>query len=207
MPYTLVTGPNAEPVTLADAKTHLRVIDSSEDALISMMIEAARRHAEMVTQRQIITATWKLVLDAFPGPSLIGVPPGVGYSLPAHAILLEKSPVASVISIKYLDMSGVQQTMPATDYTVDTSSEPARITPVFGKIWPIPLPQIGSVEITFQAGYGGPAAVPAGIKQWMLVRIGSLYENREEVALMNRGKLEPLPFIDGLLDPYRVVTY
>jgi uncharacterized phiE125 gp8 family phage protein len=132
------------------------------------------------------------------------VPAGVPFSLPGHAILLNKSPVQSVTSIKYLDMSGVQQTMPPTDYVVDTSTEPARITPVFGKIWPISLPQIGSVEITFIAGY---SAVPEGIKSWIKLRVASLFENREEVALMNRGKVELLPYVDGLLDPYRVVTY
>jgi uncharacterized phiE125 gp8 family phage protein len=135
---------------------------------------------------------------------LIGVPAGVSFSLPGHAILLNKSPVQSVTSIKYLDMSGVKQTMPPTDYVVDTSTEPARITPVFGKIWPISLPQIGSVEITFIAGY---SAVHEGIKSWIKLRVASLFENREEVALMNRGKVEMLPYVDGLLDPYRVVTY
>jgi uncharacterized phiE125 gp8 family phage protein len=204
MPYVLVTPPASEPVTLEEAKLHLRVDVLDDDALISALISAARQHAEMITQRQFVTATWKLVLDAFPGPSLIGVPAGVSFSLPGHAILLNKSPVQSVTSIKYLDMSGVKQTMPPTDYVVDTSTEPARITPVFGKIWPISLPQIGSVEITFIAGY---SAVHEGIKSWIKLRVASLFENREEVALMNRGKVEMLPYVDGLLDPYRVVTY
>ena len=60
--------------------------------------------------------------------------------------------------------------------------------------------------MTFDAGYGNPADVPEGLKSWMLLRIGSLYQNREEVAAMARGKIDPLPFIDGLLDPYRMVT-
>lgn len=204
MPYILVTPAASEPVSLVEAKAHLRVDVTDDDLLITSLISSARLHAEMVTQRQFVTATWKLVLDAFPGPSLMGVPAGVPFSLPGHAVLLNKSPVQSVTSIKYLDMAGVQQTMPSTDYTVDTSTEPARITPVFGKIWPISMPQIGAVEITFNSGY---SAVPEGIKSWIKLRIASLYENREEVALMNRGKIEPLPFVDGLLDPYRVVTY
>lgn len=217
MPYVLVTPPAAEPVTLAEAKLHLRVDVADDDALITALISAARQHAEMITQRQLVTATWKLVMDAFPGNSQMGVPAGRMFSLPGHAILLNKSPVQSVTSIKYLDMGGVQQTMPSTDYVVDTSTEPARITPVFGKIWPISLPQIGAVEITFTAGYGAPngatppvwspSTVPEGIKAWMKVRIGSLYQHREELAVIQAGKIEPLPFIDGLLDPYRVVIY
>jgi hypothetical protein len=46
--------------------------------------------------------------------------------------------------------------------------------------------------------------VPEGLRNWILLRTGSLYENREEVAILNRGKVEELPFVDGLLDPYRV---
>ena len=205
MPLQLVTPPAEEPVSLADAKLHLRVDFTDDDTLITALIAAARQAAETLTGRQIVTARWKLVLDSFPGPSLMGVPAGDPFSLPGHAILIPKSPVSSLVSIQYLDMSGTLQTMPATDYTVDAACEPARITPVFGKIWPISLPQIGAVTVTFDAGYGPATSVPEGIKSWIKLRIGSLYAHREEVALINRGKIEALPFIDGLLDPFKVV--
>jgi hypothetical protein len=94
--------------------------------------------------------------------------------------------------------------MPAANYTVDSTCEPARITPVFGQIWPIALPQIGAVSVIFDAGYGDASAVPEGIKTWIKLRLGSLYVHREEVASMTRGRIDPLPFIDGLLDPYKV---
>jgi hypothetical protein len=110
-----------------------------------------------------------------------------------------------VVSINYLDMGSVNQTMPALNYTVDAACEPARITPVFGQIWPICLPQIGAVSVTFDAGYGTAAQVPEGIKSWIKLRVGSLYAHREEVAALSRGRIESLPFIDGLLDPYKVV--
>ena len=146
----------------------------------------------------------KLVMDSFPGPSLMGVPAGQPFSLPGHAILIQKSPVLNVVSINYLDMAGVLQSMPASNYTVDTACEPARITPVFSQIWPIALPQIGAVSVTFDAGYGTAASVPEGIKSWIKLRVGSLYAHREEVAALSRGRIEPLPFVDGLLDPFKV---
>jgi hypothetical protein len=209
MPLQLVTPPAEEPVSLSDAKLHLRVDVSDDDALITALISAARQAAEMLTGRQIVTARWKLVLDSFPGPSLMGSfassTAGDPFSLPGHAILLPKSPVASVVSIQYLDMSGIWQTMPATDYTVDAACEPARITPVFGKIWPISLPQIASVAVTFDAGYGSAASVPEGIKAWMKLRIDSLYNHRGETAVVT-GRLEPMPYVDRLLDPFRIVT-
>ena len=205
MPLQLVTPPAEEPVSLTEAKLHLRVDFTDDDALITSLIVAARQAAETITGRQIVTARWKLVLDCFPGPSLMGVPIGLIFSLPGHAILLPKCPVQSVFAIQYLDMASSVQTMPSTDYTVDVACEPARITPVFAKIWPICLPQIGAVWVTFDAGYGAATAVPEGLKSWIKLRVGSLYAHREEVALVGRGRIESLPFIDGLLDPYRVV--
>ncbi len=191
MAYVLTVVPAAEPITMEEARLHLRVDLPDDDQLINALIGAARQHAEMVTQRQLITATWKLVLDGFQ----------------ENPILLNKSPVQAVLSVKYLDMTGAQQILPISEYVVDTSTEPARIMPRFGKVWPIALPQIGSVEILFTAGYGDITAVPEGIKSWIKIRIGSLYENRSEIDIIPNGALVKMPFVDSLLDPFRVVVY
>jgi len=204
MPMQLITPPAGEPISLAEAKLHLRVDFDDDDSLIQILISAARQAAETITNRQLVTARWRMVLDGFPGPSLMGVPAGQTFTLPGHAVLLPKSPVASVVEIRYLDMAGAWQVMPVANYTVDSACEPARITPVFGQIWPIALPQIGAVSVIFDAGYGNASAVPEGIKTWIKLRVGSLYVHREEVASMTRGRIDPLPFIDGLLDPYKV---
>jgi len=105
MPLQLVTPPAEEPVSLAEAKQHLRVDGGDDDLLIGSLITAARQAAETKTGRQLITARWKLVLDAFP----------------CHAILLSKCPVQSVVNIQYLDMNGMSQTLPLVDYVVDES--------------------------------------------------------------------------------------
>ena len=191
MPLQLITPPAQEPVSLAEAKHHLRVDFPDDDALIAAIIAAARQHAEMLTRRQFITARWKFVLDRFP----------------AHAVTLPRSPLQSVVSIDYLDTGNALQTVPPSDYTVDAACEPARITPVFGATWPVTLPQIAAVSVLFDAGYGTAADVPEGIKAWIKLRVGSLYEHREDFALVSRGRIEALPFVDGLLDPYRVISF
>jgi uncharacterized phiE125 gp8 family phage protein len=207
MPYQIVTEPTVEPLSLTEAKTHLRVDFSADDTLITAMITAVRQYAETITQRQLCTASWRYVIDSFPGPARFAIPYGSTLSIPSHAIVLNKAPVKTVTAVKYLDLAGVQQTMPAADYTVDYTSAPCRITPIFGRIWPIPLPQIGAIEVDFDAGYGAAADVPQGIKNWMLLRLGALYENREELSVGERITVNPLPFVDGLLDGYKVVVY
>ena len=88
MPLQLIRPPTAEPLSLAQAKGHLFIVTADDDALVVGLIAAARAYAQTKTQRQIMAARWKLVLDSFPGPSLIGVPYGKPFSLPEHAILL-----------------------------------------------------------------------------------------------------------------------
>lgn len=185
------SAPSIEPVTLAEARLYCRVDATDEDAMLTDLIVAARQDAEAITQRSFITQGWRLVLDGFP-----------------EAIELERGNVLSVASVTYQDMTGVWQTMPTSDYVADLSRNPARITPVFGKVWPIPLPQIGTVKVDYTAGYGPTAAdVPSGIKRWIKMRVNTIYEYRAEVAIMPRGKVELLPYIDGLLDPFRIVRY
>jgi uncharacterized phiE125 gp8 family phage protein len=204
---TVLVPPTVEPVDIETMKLQSNVIDDTQEPLLAEMIAGAREDCEHRCNRSFLQQTLLLTLDAFPGPSLIGVPYGVPYSLPGHAILLERGPVQSVTSIQYQDMSGTWQTMPSADYVADLSGPMPRITPVFGKIWPITLPQIGAVKVTYVAGYGTTAsAVPAGVRNWIRMRAATLYENREEVAILGRGKVEMLPYVNNLLDAYRVTT-
>ena len=64
MPLQLVIPPAEEPVSLAEAKQHLRVDSGDDDLLIGSLISAARQAAETKTGRQLITARWKLLLGA-----------------------------------------------------------------------------------------------------------------------------------------------
>lgn len=194
------TPPTSEPITLAEARLHLKLTSddpTDEDSLIEgIWIPAARRHAEMLTHRSFITQTWRLVLDCFP-----------------HCINLERGQVQQIDSLVYRDMAGTTQTMTwsavvngiqrSSDGTLvaDLTSEVARIAPAFGRCWPIPLPEIGAVAVNYTAGYGNAAAVPEGIKSWMFLRIASLDQNRED--LVNQS-LKPLPYLDGMLDPYTI---
>lgn len=188
MPLQVITRPRAEPISMAEAKTHLRVTHSAEDAKIAACIVAARRYAQLRTQYQVMVSRVKLINDAFPGTALSGVPAGRSYGLPVNAVVPQIVPIQQIVSIKYLDMAGVQQTMPSTDYVSDLGSEPVRITPGFGKIWPVTLPQIGAVEITLDTGACAPLVADASadtisIPGWKTLAVG------EVVRVFNRDKL------------------
>jgi len=186
MALKLITPPAAEPISLAEAKAHLRVDTTDEDALITALISAAREHAEHVTHRAFITQTWELAVDAFP----------------AAEILLPRPRLISVVSVKYDDAAEVEQTMDAADYALDTYSEPGWLLPAYGSTWPATLDAANAVRVRYTAGYGATAsAVPQGLKAWMLLRVGNLYRNREE--LVDGRQVQP-SFVDRLLDPYVV---
>ncbi|WP_175837097.1 head-tail connector protein [Burkholderia anthina] len=193
--------PEVEPITLDEAKLHLRVDIDDDDTLITALIVAARQFAESLTGRSFVTQTWQLTLDYFP-----------------ICLELERGAVQTINAITYRDMSGVIQTVPfdaeangiqrSSDGNIvaDLTALPARIAPAFGRIWPIPMPEIGAVTVNYTAGYGADTDVPEGIKRWMLLRIGSLYAFREEIVAERSIKVDPMPFFDLLLDPFRVAT-
>lgn len=213
-----VAAPQEEPVSLAVAKTHLRLTsdDTTQDALIQGLITSAREQAEAATNRKFITQTWKLTLDTFPyagrqSPAYwLNLPPLQEYTVYAFrsdtdAIRVPFPPLQSVTSIKYYDPSGEQQTIDSSLYIVDTASEPARIVPVPNYTWPTPQYRINAVEVVFDAGYGDATLVPQCISRWMLLRVGAMFENREEVVVDHRITSVDLAFVDSLLDPVRVL--
>ena len=207
MAYQQVTAPTVEPLLLAEVKTHLRedLLDAANDALISFLITAVRQFAENETNRSFITQSWKYVFDSFPGIGLMGTPWGSVYSQPGNALMLEKGPIQSIDSIQYLDMTGTMQTVAASVYTSDLTGDLARLAPKFGQIWPIPLPQMAACQVNFTAGYGVAAAsVPEGLRQWMKLRIASLYENREEFVIGRGLVVAKSPNFDGLLDRFTI---
>lgn len=213
--YVLVTAPTAEPLALADVRAHLRIDsdDSSQDATISLLMLAARRYAETYTGRSLLAQTWCAVADAFPGCPIPAAPfgayrPGSGSIIARHTtdvvIKLLRGPVTSVTSITYVDTNGATQTLDPATYIFDPSDLVQRIAPAFGQSWPAVRAQLAAVKITFQAGYANAAAIPATILNWMLVRIATAYEHREAEEIVARGKLQPLEYVDTLLDSEKV---
>ena len=189
----LSTGPAVEPITLTEAKVHLRVEHTDEDEFITGLIVVARRLLERYTFRSFITQTWKLTLDEFPGFS--------------DAIRLPNPPILSTdFSIAYQDENNAAKTLAATKYVLDISSEPGRVTPANTETWPSTYDQTGAVVVTYKAGYGAAAsAVPDELKHAIKLLIGDLYKDRESP---DRERVEMIPkAIQWLCEPYRVFEF
>lgn len=186
----LFAAPASEPLTLSDTKNFLKVEHTTDDSLITMLISGARIAAEGITNRALITQTWDFYIDQFP--------PWEQY-IPFPSL-------QSITSIKYYDTDGALQTLASNQYRADLVSEPARVEPAFGLIWPITRWQSNAVVIRFVCGYGAAADVPAGILNWMLMRIRTMYDNRAQIEIGQGFTVLELPneYVDGLLNDYRV---
>lgn len=181
----LVTAPTEEPITLADAKLHLRVTHTEEDGRIASMIEAARRRCEAETRRALVTQTWDLTLPFWPGVgnSVVTSGPEWPWMGRGGRIILPKPPLQSITSITYLTPAGSTLAVTeGTDFKVRTGS-PGVVSLKSGKSWPSVSTEDDPIMIRFVAGYGLGAAVPDSLVQGMLLLIGSMYEHREDLVV------------------------
>lgn len=185
MSLKLITAATTYPVSLSEAKLHLRVDGADEDTLVTALITAATEMAEQETGRALMAQTWELTLDAFP-----------------DAFELTRTPVQSVTSVKYYDTNGAQQTLSAGAYALSTANdfESATIAPVVNTTWPTAQDRIDCVAVRFVAGY---STVPEPVKQWIKLMIGAMYDNREADSI-SVGTPTRLRFVDRLLDRYRI---
>lgn len=183
MNLKLVTAPNAEPISLAEARQHLRVTSTAEDSLILSFVAAAREHAESYTRRRFITQTWDMLLDCFPW----------------WCIEMPHAPLVSVTSIAYVDAAGATQTLDPTKYLVDTKTDPGRITPAYSEVWPITRWQMNAATIRFVCGYGDAAAVPQPIKTALRLLV-QYFEQRE-------GGEKLIEAAERILMPYRAIRF
>lgn len=177
-------APAAAPVTLAEAKAHLRVTDSGENDLIAALIEAAVSHLDGwhgILGRCIVEQTWRQDMVEFPS-DMIRLP----------------FPDVQSVTVQYTDTSGTNRTFAGANYHLINTPGASAIMLASTASWPSVADAPDAVRITMVCGF---ATVPQALKMAILLHIGALFENRASesaVALM--------PFAyDALIRPYRVV--
>lgn len=163
MRYVLerVSGPAEEPVTLAEAKRHLREFSTvtDNDADITALIQAAREWVEEYTGRALFEQQWRLTIGDNPQIDTVSRP--ACYCAPRESlgteIYLRKSPALAIVSFVSVDAAGVETAVAATDYELrEADSRWPRVVALNGANW-----STGVYRIVFRAGYANTVSSPA----------------------------------------------
>lgn len=182
MSLTLLTPPVAEPVSVSDLKTHLRVTSSAEDAMIAGLGLAARQAIEARYGLCILAQEWRLSLDR----------------VPDHAITLPFSPILSVEHVG-VTRQGITEVILPSDYDVHVG--------LVGRLRMNRAvrtdARLAAVKITFIAGWTTPESVPEEIRLAIKVLAAHFFENREG-GVADRFYTSP-EGLHALLAPYRQV--
>ena len=193
--YRIITAVTEEPVTLDEAKKHLRItedtlsVETLEDALILSLITAAREYCEGFTRRALAEQTFEAYLDRFPR--------GDRFELP-------RPPLQSVTSLTYRDSSGTETMMAEnTDYLVDLESDVGQIILPYGISWPsFTKYPVNPIKARYTAGYSATNEIPKSIKQAVLLLIGHWYANREAASAESVSR--EIEFsVKALLSPWK----
>lgn len=183
--WSTTVEPVAEPLSLSDAKDHLRITDSVEDDLVTAYIVAARKWVENYTGRSIAEQTIRFNLDEFPHTY--------------QSILLPQSPVRAITSVQYVDTDGATQTLAGSEYDVDIYNLPARLEASYNSTWPSTRPKNNAVIITYTTGYTAP---PSDIVHALKLIVGGFYNMRESEC-PQQGYTASIG-VERLLNPYRL---
>lgn len=180
--WTITEGDTFEVITLAEAKTHLRVDHTAEDEYIQLLVRAAVKSAEEYTHTKITQYAAVESFRRFWNP-----------------LKLRWSPVQSVEEIKYFDVLENHLTWPSDQYAVTLEPAPAEIEEL--QKFPPYLMRVGGIQVTYTVGYKDASKVPDSIKAAILLTLGHLYENREDTV-------KKLPTAaEHLLNPFRIMLW
>jgi uncharacterized phiE125 gp8 family phage protein len=152
--WSVVTSPATRPATAAEARTHLRIDDLSQDAYLETLIDAATDFAEEKLAASLMPRT--LMANFYDG----------------EALILPRGPIIEVLSIVDADDQY------ADDYELKTVGNQTLVMLISGSLtYPISVTyRAGYVNAA------GVATLPASIKLAILQHVATLYENRETVS-------------------------
>lgn len=178
-----VTPPATLPVTLDEAKAHLRVRHSADDTRITRLISSAATLIDGDTRHMsvcMVPQTWAQTFDfQFPHGACVDEYNHAFHWLGGQSpIELLRRPVIAVTSIAYVDTAGATQVLSADTYDVFLAQglRNTLVAPKPFTWWPQTEYRREAVAVTFTAGFA--AGVPDPVKDALLFIIEDLYLNR-----------------------------
>lgn len=188
MSAILLTAPGTEPLSVPDAKSHLRVAHDDDDAIIAALIASARHHVEALTRLGLITQTWRVVLDRWPDNGR--VTPKLG-------------PLRSVGAARMYNESGGAVALDEDRFVVDAAAG-AIVAP--GWSLPIPGRATAGIELDIEIGFGDTAAdVPQILLQAIRMLVAHWYDNRGLVSIGQSIAMMP-PSVNAMIASHRVLS-
>ncbi len=194
------TPPAVEPVTLTEAKSHLRVDSTADDAYVSTLVTAAREWIEQYLDRALIRQQLVMTLKSFP--------------VADDEIVLPRPPMATegastAVSVAYTLASGATATLSTSQYRVDRHRTPGEVQTLYGATWPADrMEDENSVTVTWWAGYGASgSSVPAAIRHAILMLVGHWYDGARSGVVMGSISKEVEFGVKSLLDSQRWGSY
>lgn len=181
MNIILVEAPAVTPVSLEEIYTFLRLDpegsppEHPDDAMLRDMIQAATEKVQAATNRALVQQTIRLVLPAFT----------------SGGIELKRPPFLEMVSVKYLDGVGAEQTLDPDSYTVADQAYVPKLYPVTP--WPATLAREDAVRIEYIVGYEPvdtsdlTGNIPAGLKAAVKFEVQLQYD---ELTPEKRQQLE-----------------
>lgn len=203
---TLISTTGGPALPLAYAKQHVKALGTVDDLLIATQIEAAVSYFEEQTGRQLATATREAWLDAFPFVGSMGG---------EARIELPRPPLQTVVSVKYIDSSGVLQSFAggspvAPLFRVSAPAGPyARrgfVEPLYGRTWPIARAETGAVRIQYTCGYG--QVIPPLVTGILCFLVGHFNTFPSAVVEASNGQIITLPYgVQMMMDGFKYSAY
>ena len=196
---TRQTQPAVEPVTLSEAKAHLRVDTTADDAYIGSLISAAREWCEQYLDRSLVHTQWVMRFDKFPPDGTMDI------ELPRPP--MATAGTATAVALTFTYENGTTATYSTASYRVDRDGVPGTVKTLYGQTWPPHLQDDNAISVTWWGGYGASGTnVPAAIRHAMLMLVGFWYENRSTVLVGSISK--QLEFaVESLLSSHKWGSY
>lgn len=181
----LKIGPGAEPVTVSELKTHLRISGTAEDVYLGNTLTAGRLQLENYLGIAFLPQTWQLTFDNWPSYqtenwwSGVREGPITMFDGGSREVSFPRFPLASITSITTYDEEDTPTDVTTSDlFYTDLESRPGRLRLKSGRTWPTATRNTAAIEILYVAGFADAASVPENWKHGLLLFASFLYQNR-----------------------------